>query len=173
MNNIYELINNNVNGSTFISIDTETGVKLKGGKSNPLQGRVTKRTTGSNVMVFQNKSTNGYENMVERRLISEGKDPSEFKLQPRKWGTRIDNTPFVEHKGQYYLEVIFLSAGDTEVLVDGEVADKSTIEGYPTTKVEGNQGGLDNKVIVRSFKIDSIDTIRINKQQYSDLSIEV
>ena len=111
--------------------------------------------------------------MVERRLISEGKDPSEFKLQPRKWGTRIDNTPFVEHKGQYYLEVIFLSAGDTEVLVDGEVADKSTIEGYPETKVEGNQGGLDNKVIVRSFKIDSIDTIRINKQQYSDLSIEV
>ena len=172
MNNIHQLITENVNGSTFISIDTETDVKLKGGKKNLCQGRVTKRTTKSNVMVFQNKSTNGYENMVKRRLSNEGKDSSTFELQPRKWGTRIVNTPFVEHKGQYYLEVIFLKSGNVEVLLDDEVTDKSNIEGYPSSKVESVQGGLDNKVVIRTFKIDSITSITINHQQYSDLTFE-
>lgn len=170
MTNLHTLITENVNGSTFISIDTQTDVKLKGGKKNLCQGRVSKRTTKSNVMVFQNKSTNAYQNMVEKRLTSEGKDPSNFELSPRTWGTRIVNTPFVEHKGQYYLEVIFLKSGDVEVLLDNEVTDKSTIEGYPSTKVESDQGGLSDKVIIRTFKIDSITSITINKQQYSDLT---
>ena len=28
-----------------------------------------------------------------------------FKAHDRKWGTRIENSPFVEHNGQHYLEV--------------------------------------------------------------------
>lgn len=173
MTNLYTLLTENVNGTTFISIDTETVVKLKGGKSNPFQGRVTKRVCGSNVMVFQNKNTNGYQAMVERRLEKEGKNPQSFKLSPRTWGQRIPNTPFVEHKGNYYLEVIFLKAGTVQYLVDGVVTNPSKIEGLETSKQEGEQGGLEDKVIIRTFKIDSIKHITINKNTYADLTFEM
>ena len=157
-----------VNGSTFISIDTITDVKLAGGKKNLLQGRVTKKTVGSVVMVFQNKTTNAYENMVKRRLEQEGKSQDDFVLGPRLWGERIENTPFVQHKGQLYLEVIFLKPGKSELLVDGQQY-KGTIDGLPES-TEGEQGGLDNKVIIRTFKVEGIRAITINKQRYEDRS---
>lgn len=158
-----------VNGTTFISIDTVTEVKLAGGKKNPLQGRVQKRGVGHKVMVFQNKSVNGYEAMVQRRLTAEGKDPANFQLSPRVWGERIAGTPFVEHNGQTYLEVIFLKPGKTEMLVDGQVFN-DIIDGLPAEAINAEQGGLDNKVIIRTFKIDSLKAITINKQRYEDRS---
>ena len=81
----------NVNGTSFVGLDTESVVKLKGGKKNEQQGRVTKRTLGSQVMVFTNQESNGYENMVQRRLIEEGKDPTSFKVGERAWGKRVPN----------------------------------------------------------------------------------
>ena len=161
--NIREIFGN-VNGGTFISIDTLTEVKLTGGKSNPFQGRVTKRVTGSNVMVFQNKTTNAYENMVNRRLIQEGKDPSSFELGPRAWGVRETGTPFVNHNGKSYLEVIFISAGDVELLVDGKPYN-GPIPGL-AEKVEGRQGGLDNKVIIRTYDVNNIQAVTIDHVRY-------
>ena len=152
----------NVNGSTFISLDTITPVKLTGGKSNPLQGRVTKKVTGSNVMVFQNKKgSNSYSNMVNRRLEKEGKIPT-FEVGPRTWGTRIPETPFIQHEENLYLEVIFLNSGKSEYLVDGkEYSDE--IEGLPVKKVsEESQDGLSNKVVIRTIKVDNIQAVTIN-----------
>ena len=43
--------------------------------------------------------------------------------------------------------------------------DKDAIEGLPERKVdEKSQGGLDDKVEVRSYKVDSITAIRANGQ---------
>lgn len=161
---IQTLINENVNGMTFIGLDTTTTPKLKGGKSNPHQGRVRKHMKGANVMVFQNKSVHGYDAMVKRRLEQEGKDPETFKLSPRTWGQRIAGTPFVEHNGQFYLEVIFLRSGEVTYTLDGQVTDPSDIEGLDIDKKEGHQGGLSNKVIIRTFKVDSIDRVTINNE---------
>ena len=86
-----------INGASFIGLDTLTDVKLTGGKSNPMQGLVQKASIGSSVMVFQNKNSNGYENMVRRRLEAEGKNAETFEVKPRAWGTRIENTPLVHH----------------------------------------------------------------------------
>lgn len=156
----------NVSGASFIGLDTLTEVKLTGGKSNPFQGRVTKRSTGHRVIVFQNKNSNAYENMVERRLVAEGKDPASFELQPRKWGTRIPETPFIEHNGQLYLEVIFLGAGNSEILVDGKPY-KGDIPGFPQERDNADsQGGLDNKVIIRTYKCDSVKVVRVDKQEF-------
>lgn len=58
-------------GVSFIGLDIETLVKLKGGKKNPMQGRVTKRVSGSTVLVAQNKNTNTYQNMVRNRLTTQ------------------------------------------------------------------------------------------------------
>ena len=160
-----------VNGASFVGIDTLTEVTLRGGKDNPHQGRITKRMVGARVMVFQNKTVNGYEAMVQRRLLQEGKDPASFELQPRKWGTRIPNMPIVEHEKDgcvnYYLEVIFLAAGEVEYKCDGLPIAKDDILGLiECVPAPDSQGGLDNKVIVRSFKADSITEVRIDGRAF-------
>lgn len=170
--NIAKLMIENVNGSTFIALTTETVPQMRKtvsrGNANPHYGRVTKITSGANVMVFQNKNTNGYNNMVQSRLKKEGIDPSTFELQPRKWGTRIPNTPFIEHNGKYYLEVIFLNPGVTEYQLDGQKVNKEDIQGLPE-KREAHQGGLENKVIIRTYSVDSIKSVVINGEKYDDL----
>jgi hypothetical protein len=156
----------NVNGNSFISIDSLTDVKLKGGKANPFQGRVTKRMTGASVMVFQNKKSNAYDNMVKRRLEKEGKSPESFVLGERAWGTRVPETPFITHKDAIYLEVIFLRPGKTQLLVDGKPY-SGEIPGLEEKVVdEDSQGGLDNKVIIRTFKEASITALRVDHQEF-------
>lgn len=154
-----------LSGGTFVGMDTVTDVKLTGGKKNPHQGRLKKRMTGAQVMCFSNSKSNAYEAMVRRRLEAEGKDPESFELGPRAWGTRIAGTPFVEHNGKHYLEVIFLRAGTVEFLLDGHVISAGMIEGLPD-KQEGGQGGLDNTVVIRTFALDSITELRADGQTW-------
>ena len=155
----------NVNGASFVGIDTLTDVKLKGGKGNPHQGRITKRT-------IQNKNTNGYEAMVQRRLTAEGKDPASFELGERAWGVRVPDMPIVEHfkdgVTNYYLEVIFLKPGKSVYLLDGVLISKADIIGLNEVSADADsQGGLENKVIIRSFKADSITEVRIDGTVYN------
>lgn len=157
---------NNVSGASFVGLDTLTLVSLRGGKKNPQQGRVTKRMTGASVMVFQNKNINGYEAMIQRRLIAEGRDPTSFELGPRAWGQRLPNLPIVEHNGNYYLEVIFLKAGKVEYFLDGQPIARGDIQGLEE-KTEGIQGNLINKVIIRTFSADSITELRVDGQQFN------
>lgn len=165
--NLRQILAGKVNGSSFLSIDTLTEPLLKGGRSNPFKGRVFKRTTGANVMVFQNKNGSSYEKIVQRRLIQEGKNPATFELSERTWGMRLPNEPIIEHNGGMYLEVIFLRAGLVEVLVDGQVITDPyyVIPGYDR-KEEAEQGGLDNKVIIRTYKFDSITAINVDHERY-------
>lgn len=165
---VRNIITNHIKGATFIGMDTETPVTLKGGKTNPLQGRVTKQVNNSNVMLFQNKTVNGYDNMVRRRLEKEGKDADAFQLGPRAWGIREDGMPFIHHNGKMYLEVIFLNAGDVKYFVDGNETPKEAIQGLDTDKAEGEQGGLDNKVIIRTYNVDNIKAMRVDGKEYRD-----
>lgn len=148
-------------GGTFVGIDTRTEVKLTGGRKNPQAGRVTKVMRGAQIMVFTNAETNAYDAMVRRRLADEGKDPSTFELGERAWGTRVTGTPFVEHKGEYYLETIFMRPGTVEYELDGAVIPKDQIVGLPETRDNpDSQAGLANKVVIRTFKLDSIIGLR-------------
>lgn len=150
--------------SDKVLLSTMSGVKLTGGKKNPLQGKVVKNVCDAQV-IFNDGQT--YTNMIKEQMANEGKDPSEFKASERPWGKRVNDTPIIEHNGQYYLETIFVSAGDTAYLVDGMVTDKSEIEGLPKPKVsESSQGGVDNKVVVRTHKLDSITVIKVNDQVF-------
>jgi hypothetical protein len=160
----------NVNGASFVGIDTMTTVALRGGKSNEQQGRVTKRMTGAQVMVFSNQKTNGYEAMIQRRLEAEGKDPASFSVGPRAWGTRIPDMPIVEHTGKdgvtkYYLEVIFLRPGRVEYFLDGLSTHKAAIQGLDE-KDPGEQGGLENKVVIRTFAAESITAVRVDAKVF-------
>ena len=162
-----------VNGSSFVGLDTVTEVKLTGGKKNAMQGKVTKKMTGANVQVFNNASGNGYEAAIKRRLVAEGKDPESFKLGERAWGTRVPNMPVIEHfkdgETKYYLECQFLKAGTSEYFLDGLPIAKEDIEGLPAEKPasEESQGGVENKVILRTFAADSISEIRVDGRVFN------
>jgi len=191
-------------GCNLMGYDALTEEKLTGGKKNPMQGRVRKIHSRFLSMVFDNKVKNSYEAMVNRRLEQMGEEPT-FSAGSLPWGTKIEGTACIEHKGNYYLQTIqFQTAekldefcertgikfsekdeellslmkekvagyqtpfGSVEYLLDNEVIDKSEIEGLPTKKTEGKQGGLsDNfKVIVRAFKIESLKRATIGGTTY-------
>ena len=162
---------NQFSGSHIIGIDTLTEVKLTGGKSNPLQGKVTKLSEGNRVMLF--KSGIGFKNMVNKKLEKQNQETlttldlfelitggSTYEPGPRPWGQRIPNSPFVEHKGKQYLEVVFVEAGTSRYFIGDREIDKSEIAEMLPNKTEGVQGGLRDKVIIRTFAIDSIVRIR-------------
>jgi len=163
------LVEHEINGNTKIAITTETEPALKGGKNNPMKGHVIKRMEGGQVMIFQNKKVNGYAAMIARRLIAEGKDPSTFVLGPRQWGERRPDMPFVDHyvggEHRVYLEVIFLKPGKVTYYLDGEPINKEDIQGLED-KEESEQGGLENKVIIRSFNIKNIKEITIGGEHF-------
>ena len=154
-----------VNGATFISIDTVTTPVLEGGKKNPMQGQIRKVTIGSNVMVFSNKTVNAYDAMVRRRLEQEGKDPNTFELGQRRFGERIPGTPFIEHNGQLYLEVIFLKAGKTHFEHGVRPIERHQVVGLKEAK-EGVQAGLEKKVVIRTINVDNIKQITVNKEMH-------
>lgn len=157
-----------VQGSAIASITAETAVTLKGGKKNPLQGKVTKRAENANVMFFTNTNSNAYNNMVRRRLEAEGKHAEDFTLGKRVWGERIDESPFIQHKGQLYVEVVFLAPPQSvKYFVDGAETDKAQIPGLPEDTKEGKQGGLDNKVILRTYKLDSIKQVKMGALSFN------
>lgn len=169
-----------LNGASFVGIDTEVDVKLsknmpgqrgKNAERNPHHGRVTKKTIGASVMVFSNKNSNAYSNMVKRRLEEEGKFPEDFQLSPRKWGERLTGMPIVKHIEKdgtvsYYLEVIFLNSGTSKYYLDGEEINKEHILGLPSSS-KPSQGGLERTVYIRTYKLDSITKIRADKQEFS------
>jgi len=159
----------NLAGGTFVGLDSLTQVKLKGGKKNPRQGRVTKLMTDAQVMCFSNSNSNAYENMVRRRLVAEGKAAEDFVLGPRAWGERVPGTCFVEHQGKQYLEVIFMRAGKSTYFLNGVEISKHDIEGLdePTVNPQA-QGGLseENRVQIRTFALDSIVALRANGQEW-------
>lgn len=173
MANLFDLMRR-VNGGTFINLTTVTDVKTNkflgpkaNGVVNPHHGLIRKIRDNVNVMVFQNKSVNGYEAMIHRRLLAEGKEPSSFQLGKRVWGTRLENLPIVEHKGKYYLEVIFLREGPVRYLLNDREIKFEDIQGLASTVTnEFHQGGLDNKVTIRTFEFQSIQKITIDKKQY-------
>lgn len=164
---IVDMALQNLKGGTFVGMDTETTPVLKGGKKNPMQGRVRKIMKGATVMVFSNAETNAYEAMVQRRLQQEGKSTEDFKLSPRAWGQRLQGTAYVEHKGKWYLEAIFLHSGRVQYTLDGESIDKAAIEGLEDAEVNPQaQGGLDNKVVLRTFALDSLRALRVNGREW-------
>lgn len=106
-------------GVSFIGLDIETVVPLKGGKKNEMQGRVTKRVTGSTVLIAQNKNTNTYQNMVRNRIAGELLQDATAKADAGK-GMLVDILTSTE--------LDELSAKIEAALVAGEDERKETAE---------------------------------------------
>ena len=149
-----------LSGSTFIGLTTVTVPKLTGGKKNAMLGRVTKRVVSS-VQIFTNQNVNAYRNKRNKNRAAAGNDKP-FELSPRAWGERVPNTPFVTHKGNDYLEVIFNRVTETEYLLDGNPIAKDSIQGLPKSRPASET----DDVIIRTFKLESIKAMRAFGEEY-------
>jgi len=147
-----------VRNNAIGSITTLTGVKLTGGKKNPMQGRITKKGTGGSVMFFGNSKSNGYANMKNRRASKQDASTEKFVPKPRPWGNRINGTPLVFHKDKVYAECVFLHPQKTEYFLDGNPIAKSDIEGMKKSSAKGS-----NDVILRTINIDNITTLKMGE----------
>ena len=146
-------------GNNFITFDAVTQPKLKGGKSNPLNGAVMKVSTVNGCIQFS------YENSVNRQLDREGKE-KDFSAKPRKWGKRIGNTCVIAHKGNHYIDVKIESSKYRYEDANGKEMDKDTINAQLPSRSNFSQG-TDKEIIVRSYKIENILHVSLNGEKYS------
>ena len=150
-----------IQGNTFVSMDCVTEPKLSGGRSNPHQGRVAKKTAGLRVQLFNNTTKNAYEAMVNRRRQAEG-NTEPFKVAPLQWGRHLPNSPFIEHNENLYIQTVCHDSGESTYLLDGVETPKEMIQGLPKEQGSGRQDlSKENKVTVRTFKLSSIVALRM------------
>lgn len=170
-----------LNGNAFMSVDMTTEPKMRktldtddGRIPNPHFGRVKKVVIGASVSVAQNKYSSAYQNAVRSHLVKAGLDPANYEPKPRKWGVRVPGLPIVVHGDQVYLDMIFHRSGNVYYTLDGTLINKSDVLGLSDTTYESptHQGGLEAKdqVTVRSVKIENLDAIRYNHQEYTNLT---
>jgi hypothetical protein len=134
-----------IHGCTFASLDAVT-VACKG---------VQRRVSGERVILFTNKKSSGYENMVRRRLQEAGLDP-DWKAGPLPWGERVPNTPMIFHKDVMYLQTIFLGGGDEKYFLGENEVDPAAFKIKPNAvRAEGN------RVVVNTYRLESITRIKL------------
>lgn len=148
---VLENLLSQINGCTFASIDAETEVSPG----------VKKVVSGRRVILFTNKLSNGYENMVKRRLIEAGKNPENFVLHDLPWGTRVPETPLIEHKDKVYLQCIELSEGTARyyIAVTGVEVDPAQLNLKERHSNQGLPPG--EEVNVRAYDLNSITRIAL------------
>lgn len=108
------------------TISWQSVPKLKGGKSNPMQGLVRKVSTA--------QVTLGGTGIYAFRKVQEGEFQSTNDVQPRKWGTRVENTCVVEHKGARYIEFLVDGKPKTTYYLGDNEIDKADIQGLTERK---------------------------------------
>jgi hypothetical protein len=146
-----------IDGCTFATIDATT----------TLSAGLVKVVTGKRVILFTNKISSGYENMVKRRLEEAGKDPKSFHSGDLPWGTRIHNSPLIEHKGRVYLQTIDLTAGQADYFMLGDKLTPEEVEGLKLKpRHADNQGlALSSQVQVSCYLLENIDRIVLMGEQ--------
>lgn len=145
--------------ATFVAV---TEVKMNK-TNNPYYGRVTKKQKSNVFINFD------YAGSVNRKLIKKGKEP-DFVAKPRKWGSKLPNTPIIFHENKYYLEARFLNnEPQVEYMVEGVVTDKAVLETYlPVRKTESirEHQGLDEEITIRDFNVANIHELTVNGVRY-------
>jgi hypothetical protein len=145
-------------GATFITFKAETAPKLP--KSNPLHGRLTKRSEVNAQINFS------YENAVNNRLQVEGKD-ADFKSSGLKWGDKNHCNSVIEKDGNFYLQVRVLKSLESTYFIDGKFVNKSEIkDNLPERKTCADSQGGEKEIIIRSYKISSIKEVTMNGFNY-------
>jgi len=122
--------------------------------NNPWYGR-TEKVARVNGMVNWR-----YENAVNNQRAREG-NQEPFAAEPRKWGQRIIGCPFVEYRGELYLEVKVERSIEYQYYVDGKPVDAAVIAPYLPKRQESGRQDVERPVVLRDYKLATIEQIAI------------
>lgn len=125
---IMEMINSMDSTSKQFAISFKTVPNMKGGMANPFKDRVEKLTSGAKVEVYADCST--WAERLAKEAEAKGEPP--YVAKPRRWGTRIESSPFIKHtkdgEDRLYLEMFMVSPGETHYTIDGVIATKDQMD---------------------------------------------
>ena len=123
--------------------------------------------------VYKDSTVNGeihwnYSSAVNRQRIREELFP-DFVAQPRKWGERLQDSPFVHYKGKYYIEL----KGErrlTEIYRDiltGDEILKEILDPFLTKPFDPSEyQGVNKGIHLRDYTLTNIREIRIGGNLY-------
>lgn len=137
-----------------ISITYVSNVKLKRGKSNPLQGLVEKEVKATGIELA---SKGAYLNKLKDKNLQEG-NLDVIDLKPRPWGQRIGDGCIIEHKDNKYLECFFNddTIVETKYYLNGYEHDPELIDG-----LDLKEKNADDSINIRCIKFENIVSIRV------------
>ena len=145
-------------GAQIVTLVTHTAPNMRK-TNNPFYGRVIKVSKVNGVVNFN------YANSVERQRLREDHPEPEFTPEPRAWGVHIPHTPFIEHKGETYLEMkVERSVEAPEYFIDGEPANAEQVAAMKEFITKGKQAltqETEKEVIVRDYKVSNLRAIKI------------
>lgn len=149
-----------IKGPTPATVVATTVVKMNK-RGNPYYNQVMK-TQESNVFINFN-----YANSVNKRLLKEGKEAN-FVPKERAWGVKVPGTPIVEHKGANYIEAGFLTNNKPKVsyTFEGKEISKEMFEDFLPKSSGSKSQGLEDEVVMRTFKADGVDEMRFGGKIY-------
>jgi len=102
-----------------------------------------------------------YGELVNEKREEENKE-SDFKSEKRKMGGVNVNRAIIDKEGQLYLTSILISTGQKKYEYLNKEIEKSTFERFvPIKKTYSGNQGLDNQVIVNTFKLENIVELEI------------
>ena len=149
----------NYSGHGFVGLTTLTDARaLKTG--NPF-GKILKKTKLTANIGFH------YKNSLVNQAKREGKDTN-FDIQPRRWGVRMENAPLVKHKGKHYLEYKAESVQSVEYFDEqgNSLSAEQVAPFLPKKRHSATQDKLDKKVILRDVDVENILSLRISKRVF-------
>ena len=154
-----ELLKMDGTGTSFEGMDCKVLVKMRK-TNNPYFGKVYKFYSVNSI------SNANYERAVNRQREREGKE-TDFETLPRVWGERVGKSPVIQHKGQFYfaIHVKTLTSDVTYKDVNGNIVEKESIAPFLPKKSPSRQG-VENEIIVRTYKIESILKMRMKGATY-------
>ena len=150
-NSLIKLLSN-IKGATFATLEVWT-IPLT---SKEMKGKIVKRSKiNCTLNCF-------YSNSVNLQRQREGKIP-DFIPQPRKWGIRLPNSPFVEYKGKLYLEVKVERVLSTKYYLKQKLINYDTIKSFLLNKKKKSQV-TKKEIILRDYCLDNIKSITLRGQ---------
>lgn len=135
-----------------VSYDTDARVR-KTGNPHPL---VSKSVTLNGVTNYQ------YDKALEKRTAEAGLNPAESRsLHDRTWGTRVGDTPIIEHKGKSYLDVMVNN------VIESAYKDSQSGKELSYEDVKDYLPNKSNSLVkVANISIDNISMVKVDGVEY-------
>jgi hypothetical protein len=135
----------------------------------PVTDTVTSRTTFNPAVGLT------YSKSVNNRLAKEGKAEN-FVAQKLPWGEWVGTgSTIIQHKGQFYLRLSLVGANSTKKqwFLNGQPVNRADIADIlpaPKKPSTNDNQGLENPIIVVNVKVDTIERLAIDGEEYRIVS---